>query len=117
MTLLEAADAILDMPRNVNLMLRRLSTGTFKLEIVDTDLQKLQMALDRASDKIMIGLVVASLVVGSSLVLQSSSFVLPKEISYIAIGAFTAAVLDRVLCHLPCDLPEVPDGTVTVFYS
>ena len=93
MTLLEAADAILDMPRNVNLMLRRLSTGTFKLEIVDTDLQKLQMALDRASDKVMIGLVVASLVIGSSLVLQSSSFTLPKEVTWIAIGAFTAAVL------------------------
>ena len=93
MTLLEAADAILDMPRNVNLMLRRLSTGTFKLEIVDTDLQKLQMALDRASDKVMIGLVVASLVIGSSLVLQSSSFVLPKEVTWIAIAAFTAAVL------------------------
>ena len=93
MSLLEAADAILDLPRNVNLMLRRLSTGTFKLEIVDTDLQKLQMALDKASDKIMIGLVVASLVVGSSLVLQSSQFVLPKEISYIAIAGYTAAVL------------------------
>ena len=93
MSLLEAADAILDLPRNVNLMLRRLSTGTFKLEIVDTDLLKLQMALDKASDKIMIGLVVASLVVGSSLVLQSSQFVLPKEISYIAIAGYTAAVL------------------------
>ena len=54
---------------------------------------KLQMALDKASDKIMIGLVVASLVVGSSLVLQSSQFVLPKEISYIAIAGYTAAVL------------------------
>jgi ubiquinone biosynthesis protein len=79
-TLLDSADAILDMPRNLNLMLRRLSTGTFKLEIVDTDIQKLQMALDKASDKIMIGMVVASLVVGSSLVLQASPFELPREI-------------------------------------
>jgi len=92
-SLLEAADAILDMPRNVNLMLRRLSTGTFKLEIVDTDIQKLQMALDKASDKIMIGLVVASLVVGSSLVLQATPFTLPKEIGWIAILGYTAAVL------------------------
>jgi ubiquinone biosynthesis protein len=92
-SLLEAADAILDMPRNLNLMLRRLSTGTFKLEIVDTDIQKLQMALDKASDKIMIGLVVASLVVGSSLVLQSLPFTLPKEIGWIAILGYTAAVL------------------------
>src|SRR5512136_2667962 len=93
MTLLDSADAILDMPRNLNLMLRRLSTGTFKLEIVDTDIQKVQMALDKASDKIMIGMVVASLVVGSSLVLQANPFPLPKEISWIAILGYTAAVL------------------------
>jgi ubiquinone biosynthesis protein len=93
MSLLEAADALFDMPRNLNLMLRRLSTGTFKLEIVDSDLQKLQMALDKASDKLMIGLVVASLVIGSSLVLLASPFTLPTEISWIAILGYTAAVL------------------------
>jgi ubiquinone biosynthesis protein len=93
MSLLEGADALLDMPRNLNLMLRRLSTGTFKLEIVDTDIQKLQMSLDRVSDKLMIGLVVASLVVGSSLVLQTVPFTLPKEIGWIAIAGYTAAVL------------------------
>ncbi|PKL58226.1 MAG: ubiquinone biosynthesis protein, partial [Methanomicrobiales archaeon HGW-Methanomicrobiales-5] len=93
MSLLDGVDALLDMPRNLNLMLRRLSTGTFKLEIVDTDIQKLQMSLDKASDKLMIGMVVGSLVVGSSLVLQSSSFTLPKEVSWIAILGYTAAVL------------------------
>lgn len=92
-SLLEAADALFDMPRNLNLTLRRLSTGTFKLEMVDSDLQKLQMALDKASDKLMIGLVVASLVVGSSLVLLASPATLPKEISWIAILGYTAAVL------------------------
>jgi ubiquinone biosynthesis protein len=92
-SLLEAADALFDMPRNLNLMLRRLSTGTFKLEMVDSDLQKLQMALDKASDKLMIGMVVASLVIGSSLVLLASPFTLPNEISWIAILGYTAAVL------------------------
>ena len=92
-SLLEAADALFDMPRNLNLMLRRLSTGTFKVEIVETDIRKLQMALDKASDKLMIGLVVASLVVGSSLVLLASPFTLPAEISWIAILGYTSAVL------------------------
>ncbi len=92
-TLLDSADAILDMPRNLNLMLRRLSTGTFRLSAEDKDIQKVQMALDKASDKIMIGMVVASLVVGSSLVLQASPFELPKEIGWIAILGYTAAVL------------------------
>jgi ubiquinone biosynthesis protein len=92
-SLLEATDALFDMPRNLNLMLRRLSTGTFKLEIVETDIQKLQMALDKASDKLMIGLVVASLVIGSSLVLLASPSTLPKEISWVAIFGYTFAVL------------------------
>jgi len=92
-SLLEAVDAAFDLPRNVNLMLKRLSTGTIRLEVVDTDLKKLQMALDRASDKIMIGLVVAALVVGSSLVLQASPVALPKEIMWVAVLGYTAAVL------------------------
>jgi ubiquinone biosynthesis protein len=92
-TLLDGVDAILDMPRNLNLMLRRLSTGTFKLEIVDTDIQKLQMSLDKASDKLMIGMVVASLVIGSSLVLQAVPFKLPDQVAWIAIAGYTAAVL------------------------
>jgi ubiquinone biosynthesis protein len=93
MALLEGADALLDMPRNINLMLRRLSTGSFKLEIVENDIQKLQMSLDRFSDKLLMGMVVASLVIGSSLVLQVSSVTLPTQISWIAIGGYTAAVL------------------------
>jgi ubiquinone biosynthesis protein len=92
-SLLEAADALFDMPRNLNLMLRRLSTGTFKLEIVETDIQKLQMALDKASDKLMIGLVVASLVIGSSLVLLSHPLSLPDSIYWVAIFGYTMAVL------------------------
>jgi len=92
-SLMEAVDAMFDLPRNVNLMLKRLSTGTVRLEIVDTDLQKLQMALDRASDKIMMGLVVAALVIGSSLVLQVSTITLPNEVTWIAIFGYAAAVI------------------------
>jgi ubiquinone biosynthesis protein len=74
-------------------MLRRLSTGTFKLEIVDTDIQKLQMALDKAADKLMVGMVVASLVVGSSLVLQATPFALPDWIGWVAVVGYAVALL------------------------
>ncbi len=91
-SMMEAVDAAFDLPRNINLMLKRLSTGTIRLEIVDTDLQKLQMALDRASDKIMIGLVVAALVVGSSLILQNAALRLPTEVEWLAVFGYAAAV-------------------------
>ena len=68
-------------------MLRRLSTGTFKLEIVEIDIQKVQMLIDKLADKLMMGMVVAALV------LQVSSIALPKEISWLAIAGYTAAVL------------------------
>jgi len=74
-------------------MLRRLSTGTFKLEIVENDIQKVTMALDSAADKMMMAIVVASLVVGSSLVMQVSSITLPPQITWLAIAGYTAAVL------------------------
>ena len=91
MSMLEAIDAFFDMPRNLNLMLRRLSTGTFKLEIVDTDLNKFTMALDKASDKLMIGLVVARgrvIACPSRITAQHA----PGDI-WIAILGYTAAVL------------------------
>ena len=92
-SMMEAVDAMFDLPRNVNLMLRRLSTGTVRLEVVDTDLQKLQMALDRASDKIMMGLVVAALVVGSSIVLMVSRIPMPDWVSWIAIFGYASAAV------------------------
>jgi ubiquinone biosynthesis protein len=51
------------------------------------------MALDKASDKLMIGLVVASLVIGSSLVLLSHPLSLPDSIYWVAIFGYTMAVL------------------------
>ena len=92
-SLLETTDASLDMPRHLNLMLRRFSTGTFRLELVDKDLREFQTSLDSASDKFMLGLVVGSLVVGSSLVLTATSVTLPSEVSWLAIVGYSAAAL------------------------
>ncbi|MEN6443969.1 MAG: AarF/ABC1/UbiB kinase family protein [Methanoregula sp.] len=92
-SLLETTDAILDMPRHLNLMLRRFSTGTFRLELIDKDLREFQVALDLASDKFMIGLVIGSLVIGSSLFLMSIPLAVPPEVSWIAVAGYSAAVL------------------------
>ncbi|NLD56663.1 MAG: AarF/ABC1/UbiB kinase family protein, partial [Methanomicrobiales archaeon] len=73
--------------------LRRLSTGSFKLEVEEANILKIQMAADKAADKLMIGMVVAALVVGSSLVLQQSPVELPWWTSYLALAGYTAAVL------------------------
>jgi ubiquinone biosynthesis protein len=92
-SLLETTDALFDLPRHLDLTLRRFSTGTFRLEIIDKDLREFEEALDSASDKIMIGLVVGSLVIGSSLVLKVSPLPLPTGISWLAVLGYGAAGL------------------------
>jgi ubiquinone biosynthesis protein len=92
-SLLETTDAVLDMPRHLNLMLNRFSTGTFRLEFVDKDLREFQSALDAASDKFMLGLVIGSLVIGSSMVLMASPLTLPQEVSWMAVAGYSAAAL------------------------
>jgi ubiquinone biosynthesis protein len=92
-SLLETMDALIDMPRHLNLMLRRYSTGMLGLDFVDRDLQDFEVALDSASDKLMIGLVVGSLVVGSSLVLRAAPLPIPSEVLWLAVFGYAAAVL------------------------
>ena len=91
--LLETTDALFDLPRHLDLTLRRFSTGTFRLEIVEKDLREFEEALDSASDKFMMGLVVGSLVIGSSLVLKVSPLPLPAGISWLAVLGYGAAGL------------------------
>ncbi len=92
-TLLETMDAVFEMPRHLDLMLKRFSTGTMRLKLVDKNLREFGMSLDEASDKLMIGLVVGSLVIGSSLVLKASPLSLPPAVSWVAVLGYGAAAL------------------------
>jgi ubiquinone biosynthesis protein len=92
-TLLETADAVLETPRMVNKTLRQLSTGTIKIDIVDSDILRLQQSLDRTSDKILIGLIVAGVVVGSSLVITVADVRIPDFVFYLAALAYVVAII------------------------
>ena len=92
-SVLETVDAVFDTPRHLDLMLMRFSTGTMTLELIDKDLREFQMALDEASDKLMIGFVIGSLVIGSSVVLRTAPLTLPPAVSWLAVAGYSAAVL------------------------
>jgi len=92
-SLMETTDAVFDMPRHLDLTLKRFSTGTMRLDIVDKDLQQFQMSLDETSDKLMIGLVVGSLVIGSSMILKAIPWIIPPQVSWLAVLGYGAAAL------------------------
>ena len=92
-SLMEAIDGLFDLPRNVNRTLERISSGVFKIDILESDIKKFSIALDRTSDRIVVGLVIAAIVVGSSLVLSTPSGTFPSFIIYLAGGGYIIAIL------------------------
>ncbi|HUU74992.1 MAG TPA: AarF/UbiB family protein [Methanoregulaceae archaeon] len=91
-SLVEAVDGFFDMPRNLNRMLKQFSTGTVKIDIIDTDIRRLQQALDRTSNKIVVALIIAAMVVGSSFILRESSIYLPELVVLVATLTYVAAI-------------------------
>jgi ubiquinone biosynthesis protein len=77
--ILEAFQDAKDLPNNVNMVLKRLSAGGFTFKIAHDDLERLGNSIDRASYKILLGLVMASIVIGMSLVVLATQSVLTTE--------------------------------------
>lgn len=92
-SIVEAADGFFDMPRNVNRMLKQLSTGTIKIDVLDSDIRRLQNTLGRTSDKILIGLIIAGMLVGSSFILRESTVYFPDLVILVASLTYVAAIL------------------------
>ena len=92
-SLMEATDAMFDLPRNVNRTLKKLATGTVTVEIVETDVRKLQQSLERTTDKLLVGIITGAVVIGSSLVLLSSNIQLPNFVWILAVFGYSAAML------------------------
>jgi len=90
---LETLDGLLDMPRNINQMLKQLSRGTIRIDIVDTDIRRLQLSLDRTSNKVLIGLIISGMVIGSSFIIRESQVQLPGTVYYIAILSYFIAIV------------------------
>jgi ubiquinone biosynthesis protein len=92
-SIFEAVDGLLETPHNLNRMLRQFSSGSIGIDLAGTDLLLLQQSLDQTSDKILIGLIVAGIVVGSSLVLTVANVSIPPFVFYLATVAYVAAIV------------------------
>lgn len=81
---LEIFELIEQMPSSIQLLLDKVMKGQFAISIEHLKLQELITEIDRASNRISFGLIVAALIVGSSLLVQSSLG--PKIFSFPVIG-------------------------------
>lgn len=86
---------------------RRFSRGPIGIDFVNDSVHRIQVILNQAGDKVLIGLVTAAIVVGSSLVLDRAAIALPGWITTIAGICYLGAVvigfvaIDHVLRNRP----------------
>jgi ubiquinone biosynthesis protein len=95
--ILEKFDSLKEFPKNVSTMFRQLSKGSFVLRIPEDNLERLERIADRTSYRILLGLVVASIVVGMSLVVLATQRVLTQEPIQIVVPVYAFATLIVVL--------------------
>ncbi|MFQ5603467.1 MAG: ABC1 kinase family protein [bacterium] len=69
-TLRDLYDLLKVAPRELELLLKKIKRGQFGIELQDRGLQNLMLEIDRASNRITFGLIIAALIVGSSLILK-----------------------------------------------
>jgi len=90
--IIEAFQSAKDLPDNLNSFFKRLSTGTITFKIAHDDLDRLGNSVDRASYKILLGLVMASIVIGMSMVIFTTQNVFSPETFQVSIVVYAIAV-------------------------
>jgi ubiquinone biosynthesis protein len=94
--IIDAFNDAKDLPFNVNSALKRVSQGSFTFKIAHDDLDRLGNSIDRASYKLLLGLVLASIVIGMSLIVLTAQSVLTFESLEIVIAVYVVAVIVSV---------------------
>ena len=93
LSLFEKFDSLKEFPNNINMTLKQLSKGIFIFKIPDDDLSRLERISDRASYRILLGLVIASIVVGMSLVVLATQTVLTTVPVQVTLVVYAFAIL------------------------
>jgi len=91
--ILDAFKDAKNLPNSINSALRRLSQGSFTFKIAHDDLDRLGNSIDRASYKILLGLVMASIVIGMSLVVLATQSVMTAESFQLTVAVYAIAVV------------------------
>ena len=89
----EAASELVGLPATLGTAARRLTESPIELDLVNDDFHRIEVMLDQAGDKVLIGLVTAAIVVGSSLVLDNTQVSLPAWVISIAGISYIGAVV------------------------
>ena len=92
-----ALEGLFELPASMNTILKRFSTGAITFDIADTDMHRFQIIMDRSTDRILAGFIIAALVIGSSVVIFASRQSIGGFVLLLAYAGFIAAVFMGIL--------------------
>jgi ubiquinone biosynthesis protein len=92
-----ALEGLFELPASMNSILKRFSTGSIRFEVAERDVHQFQHIIDRATDRILAGFIIASLVIGSSVVIFASRQEIGGFVLLLAYSGFIAAVFMGIL--------------------
>jgi ubiquinone biosynthesis protein len=90
-TFRNASQTLKDVPEQLHQILEELRQGKLRIEFEHVHLEKLIMMMDTASNRITAGLVLASLIIGSSIVIHSDKGPMFMEFPVVGIIGYVAA--------------------------
>ena len=103
--MMESLDSIMKLPKIFNNTLNKWADGKFQLEIVAKDVDRLSTTVEKATDRIIMGLLAASLVIGTSIVMYSIDIPYTANVIILMVlayfGAFTFAIVTLVRLLYP----------------
>ena len=92
-----ALEGFFELPASMNTILKRFSTGAIRFEIAEADMQQFRHIVDRASDRVLAGFIIAALVIGSSVVIFASRLSIGGFVLFLAYAGFIVAVFMGIL--------------------
>ncbi len=90
-TLMESMDSIMKLPKIFNRTMNKWAAGKFQIDIVAKDVERLSDTIEKATDKILMGIVASALVIGASIVMYSADFEYSAWLMYFTVAIYFAA--------------------------
>jgi ubiquinone biosynthesis protein len=93
LSLVDTLQNTVDLPKNINEAFKTVSSGQFTLKIAHDDLDRLGKSIDHASYKSLLGMIMASIVIGMSLVVIATKDVLSASTFLLVVATYVLAIV------------------------
>jgi len=92
MAMMNLTQGIVALPKAINTVVTKVSKGQFQFEITSKEISRLSTSIDASTDKVVMGLIIASMVVGSSLVLNAPTISSYRPVYWLATFIYVSAI-------------------------